>query len=53
MLTHTDVKNFECLECNNKFQRKSNLNSHMLTHTGVKNFECLECGKKLNIKIST
>ena len=50
ILTHSDVKNFECLECGKKFQRKSNLNTHMLIHTDVKNFECFECGKKFKHK---
>ena len=50
MLTHTGVKNFDCLECGKKFIHKGNLNTHMLTHTGVRNFDCLECGKKFTRK---
>ncbi|XP_050713229.1 zinc finger protein OZF-like isoform X1 [Eriocheir sinensis] len=42
---HSDVKKFQCLECDKTFSRKCYLDVHKATHTGEKKYTCEECGK--------
>ena len=37
MLIHTGEKNFQCSKCGRKFNRKSNLITHMRVHNKEKN----------------
>lgn len=42
---HSDVKKFQCSECDKMFSRKCYLVVHRATHTGEKKYTCEECGK--------
>jgi hypothetical protein len=41
---------FQCPECDKKFTRRHNLNSHLRTHTGVKPFKCGICAENFTRK---
>jgi len=51
---HTNVRQFECEQCQKRFKRKGDLVVHMQSHTAVPGFFCEQCGKsffkKRNLK---
>ena len=50
LLKHTQIKNYNCPECNVSFARKSRLKIHMMIHKGLKPFQCNICQKKFREK---
>jgi len=43
----SDIKMFQCSECEKQCSTKAGLQDHMLKHSKEKKFVCPECGKKL------
>jgi uncharacterized Zn-finger protein len=50
ILKHTQIKKYNCPECNVSFARKSRLKIHMMIHKGVKPFQCNICQKQFREK---
>lgn len=51
ILTHSDVKNFKCPECDKSFKTKSNLNGHIKSvHCDYRPFQCNVCLKAFKMK---
>ena len=44
-LTHTRVKNYECITYQKTFSWTGNLKIHELTYNGVKKYKCITCQK--------
>lgn len=47
---HVNQAIFKCKECDKRFSRKANLDSHMNVHSNDKKFKCDVCGLKLKTK---
>jgi len=51
---HSNMRQFECEQCQKRFKRKGDLVVHMQSHTAVPGFFCEQCGKsffkKRNLK---
>jgi formate dehydrogenase assembly factor FdhD len=45
MLSHTQIKNFACGICGDKFTQKSNRNTHEQWVCGKEKIACTDCGK--------
>ena len=43
--THTGVKPYSCVMCNNSFRQVNTLRRHELMHSGNKPFSCSTCSK--------
>jgi DNA-directed RNA polymerase subunit RPC12/RpoP len=52
MLTHTQLKNYQCHHCNKTFGCKSNMAKHMRIHFNIRNYICQVCARTFIIASS-